>query len=125
MVDHGIPWSSDHHFHLGGLDAIKSVVLKELSHTIAPTVAAIFQESSDEGTVDNSSIRLKKARVCLLYKKATNQNQLITVQSLYQVCSARRWNTSLLPVLLNVLTGTVSYMISSTDFVKGDHVKSN
>ena len=51
-----------------GPETIKPVVLKELSHIIAPAVAALFQKSLDEGTVPSD---WKKAQVCPLYKKGS------------------------------------------------------
>ena len=46
-----------------GPDAIKPVVLKEVSHTIATFIPAIFKKSLDEGTVPAD---WKRAQVCLL-----------------------------------------------------------
>ena len=106
-----------------GPDTIKPVVLKELSHIIAPAVAALFQKSLDEGTVPSD---WKKAQVCPLYKKkAANRKQLITAQSPSRAYSLRLWSTSLLLISPNILTDTIFFMISSTAFVKGDHVKHN
>ena len=49
-----------------GPDAIKPIGLKELSHTIASAIAAIFKKSLDEGTVP---AHWKRAQICPLYKK--------------------------------------------------------
>ena len=49
-----------------GPDAIKPVVLKELSTVIVPAVSVIFQASLDQGTIPND---WKKVQVCPLYKK--------------------------------------------------------
>ena len=50
-----------------GPDAIRPIVLKELSQVVAPFITVIFQTSLDSGTVPTD---WKKAQVCPLFKKA-------------------------------------------------------
>ena len=47
------------------------IVLKELSHVIAPIVTAIFQKSLDTGKIPSD---WKKAQVCPLFKKGNKQD---------------------------------------------------
>ena len=47
-------------------DAIRPIVLKELSQVVAPVITVIFQTSLDSGTVP---IDWKKAQVCPVFKK--------------------------------------------------------
>ena len=54
-----------------GPDAIRPIVLKELSQVIAPVVTAIFQKSLDTGMVPSD---WKKAQVCPLFKKGSKQD---------------------------------------------------
>ena len=54
-----------------GLDAIRPIVLKELSQVIAPAVTVIFQKSLDTCTVPSD---WKKAQVCPLFKKGNKQD---------------------------------------------------
>ena len=54
-----------------GPDAIRRIVLKELSHVKAPIVTAIFQKSLDTGKVPSD---WKKAQVCPLFKKGNKQD---------------------------------------------------
>ena len=54
-----------------GPDAIRPIVLKELSHIIAPIVTAIFQKSLDTGKVPSD---WKKAQVCPHFKKGNKQD---------------------------------------------------
>lgn len=54
-----------------GPDAIRPIVLKELSHVIAPIVTAIFQKSLDTGKVPSD---WKKAQVCPHFKKGNKQD---------------------------------------------------
>ena len=54
-----------------GPDAIRPIVLKELSHVIAPIVTAIFRKSLDTGKIPSD---WKKAQVCPLFKKGNKQD---------------------------------------------------
>ena len=49
-----------------GHDAIRPIVLEQLSQEIQPVVALIFQSSLDSGAVP---IEWKKAQVCIIFKK--------------------------------------------------------
>ena len=54
-----------------GPDAIRPIILKELSQAITPVVTAIFQKSLDTGMVPSD---WKKAQVCPLFKKGSKQD---------------------------------------------------
>ena len=54
-----------------GPDAIRPIVLKELSHVIAPIVTAIFRKSLETGKIPTD---WKKAQVCPLFKKGNKQD---------------------------------------------------
>ena len=54
-----------------GPDAIRPIVLKELSQVITPVVTAIFQKSLDTSMVPAD---WKKAQVCPLFKKSSKQD---------------------------------------------------
>ena len=53
-------------FKAAGPDAIRPLVLKQLSQEISPVVALIFQTSLDSGTVPTE---WKTAQVCTLFEK--------------------------------------------------------
>ena len=93
-----------------GPDSLKPVVLKELSHIIAPAVADIFQKSLAEGAVPSD---WKRAQVCPFFQERQQigtsklpPNVTVTAQC---HSSARQWNISLLPVLPNISTGKILY----------------
>ena len=97
-------------------DAIRPIVLNELSNVIAPIVTAIFQKSLDTGKIPSD---WKKAQVCPLFKKGNKQDPAI-----YRpVFCARLWSTSLLLVSQNTSTRIISYTTFNTAFVTEGHVK--
>ena len=65
-----------------GPDAIRPIVLKELSQVVAPFITVIFQTSLDSGTVPTD---WKKAQVCPLFKKA-NKTDPSNYRSISLIC---------------------------------------
>ena len=101
-----------------GPDAIRPIVLKELSHVLAPIVTAIFQKSLDTGKIPSD---WKKVQVCPLFKKGNKQDPANYCPISLPVFCARLWSTSLLLVLQNTSTGIISYTTFNTAFVTEGH----
>ena len=103
-----------------GPDGIRLIVLKELSHVIAPILTAVFQKSLDKVKFLQTG---RKPKFALSSKKITNKTLLSTALYLLLVFCARLWSTLLLLVSQNSSTRTVSYMTFNTAFVTKGHVK--